>query len=141
MAKSVGVALVLLDLLSNLGKPGWPKVVTYRVEDLLFTWRRDSPNQPLPRSEVQVLESFKRINLQLDKSAVKIIELLESERDLRAKNPCFVTLSGRDAEDRLKTLDKTRNLIWKLMDPWSLDDGARPHLAALESRPSSRDPQ
>ena len=136
---------ILMLLLAQLGKDGWPSTVLFRLPGkhvVEFSFEASSQ-----RCIVRELKDTKTLAAVVSCSdafevqdAVMLIELEEDEMNPRCAVPCYITVpsSPNDAIEVTKSISKTEGTMYLLSDPPSL---AQLKLQALALKEHSQAPR
>jgi hypothetical protein len=116
LSSATGVNFILFELVANLGAPDFPKVLFYRnpYHIVTFSLHPQSNEVVVEYDEVETLLDFSKVGILLKGKKVKnpgqcclVLEMEEDERGPTMQINTFVTISSREAEDKLKSFSKS----------------------------------
>ena len=143
IGKSTEMNYVLMLLLAKLGDDDWPSTVLFRLpgKNVVEFSLEASSRQRI----VRLFRDTKPLSVAcdlskyyIDKNAVMLLELKESEVDPECAIPFYLTVPSKDAIEVTKSISKTGRSMYLLSDPPSL---AQLKLQALALREHSQAPR
>ena len=118
IGKSCDINYIFIELLHHLGEDGWPSMVAFRSESILFTFTASNVTYtPICFSE---LLNYSQIHE--DDNSVLILELLESENDPILSMPFILAVSPIDLASKFKTLGKSGFDEFMLISPPDVEE-------------------
>jgi hypothetical protein len=127
IGKTAEVNAVMIELLQNMGKPGWPTKIAHRVDYSINVYELDEISGQVKcssesGSSLHEVRAFCRERAQ-EQGWVMILELFESENNPQTHlMPVLIAISSRQGRERLRTLDNSCRLHWFIRGPHLPDE-------------------